>query len=70
MVTNQDYNLIETTISHFQPYYDEIITADDAQEMVNNFTGFARLLLKLEEKRKVIQAQTKGEKQCQTKNND
>ena len=59
MATNQENNLIEITISHFQPYYDEIITVDDAQEMVNNFTGFARLLLKLEGKKKVIQQQKK-----------
>ncbi len=50
--TNQSQNLIEYTIQHFQPYQEEEITAETAAEMVSNFTGFARLLLKLDEKRK------------------
>ena len=52
--TRQD-NIIDLTISHFQPYYNEKITVDEASEIVSNFTGFARLLLKLEEKRQLAQ---------------
>lgn len=53
MADNQGQNLIDYTIQHFQPYQDEEITVETATEMVTNFTGFAKLLLKLEEKRQL-----------------
>ena len=55
MATTKQDNIIDLTISHFQPYYNETITVDEASEIVSNFTGFARLLLKLEEKRQLAQ---------------
>mgnify|MGYP006916232908 FL=1 len=55
MTDNQGQNLIDNTIQHFQPFYEEKLTVETATEMVANFTGFARLLLKLEEKRQLAQ---------------
>lgn len=51
MTNNQGQNLIDSTIEHFQPFYEEKLTVEDATDMVANFSGFVRLLLKLEEKR-------------------
>jgi len=48
--TKQD-NIIDLTIKHFEPFYEEKLTVEDANEIVSNFAGFAQLLLKLEEKR-------------------
>ena len=51
-----DKKLIELTKQEFQSYYEEEITDTKACEIVDNFTGFARLLLVLDEKRqKVLQ---------------
>ena len=49
----QPNDIIEITKQHFQHYYKAEITDTDAVEMLDNFTDFARLLLKLEKKRKV-----------------
>ena len=47
----QPNDIIEITKKYFQPYYEAEITNTDAVEMLENFTGFAKLLLKLEDKR-------------------
>ena len=47
----QPNDIIEITKKYFQPYYESEITDTDAVEMLDNFSGFARLLLKLEDKR-------------------
>ncbi len=47
----QPNDIINMTKQHFQPYYEVEITDTDAVEMLENFTGFAKLLLKLEDKR-------------------
>ena len=47
----QPNDIIEITKKYFQPYYEAEITDTDAVEMLENFTGFAKLLLRLEEKR-------------------
>ena len=47
----QPNEIIEFTNRYFQPYYEAEMSDSDAVEMLDNFTGFARLLLKLEDKR-------------------
>ena len=47
----QSNDIINMTKGHFQPFYEAEISDSDAIEMLDNFTGFARLLLKLEDKR-------------------
>ena len=44
-------NLIEDTKKEFQSFYESEISEADAYEIINNFTGLAKLLLKLDEKR-------------------
>ena len=58
----QPNDIIEITKKYFQLYYESEITDTDAVEMLDNFTGFARLLLKLDEKRNAVK-QLKGEQQ-------
>ncbi len=43
-------DLINTTVQYFANYYKEF-DETDAQEVLNNFLGFANLLQKLEYKR-------------------
>ena len=40
----------DDTIKHFKLYYDNLVEVE-AVEIVQNFTGFARLMLKLDKKR-------------------
>lgn len=44
--------LINGTIKHFSKFQKKEISKAEAKEIIANFTGFARLLLKLDEKRK------------------
>ena len=43
--------LMELTKKEFQPYQKEKITDAEACEIIENFTGFAKLLLKWDERR-------------------
>ena len=57
-------NIINNTIKHFEPYYDNLAEVE-AVEVVQNFTGFARLMLKLDKKR---QEKERGANDWKTKN--
>lgn len=43
-------NFIERTKQEFQPYYEEELTDSDAEEIIDNFTGFMNLLIKWDKK--------------------
>ena len=45
-------NILNITQVHFQPYMSTELKEVDLIEICENFQGFAKLLLKLEEKRK------------------
>ncbi|MCI0413959.1 hypothetical protein L0222_14320 [bacterium] len=42
--------LLKKAIETFQPFCDRKLTMEDAQEIVENITGFARVLIEWEEK--------------------
>ena len=44
--------LINETIRHFGQFQQEPISKVEAEEIIANFTGFANLILKLDQKRK------------------
>ena len=50
-------NIIEITKSHFMPYCKKQISDGDAFEILDNFSNFAKLMLKLEAKRQNLQKQ-------------
>ena len=54
----------DDTIKHFKPYYENLVEVE-AVEIVQNFTGFARLMLKLDKKR---QEKERGANDWKTKN--
>ena len=54
----------DDTIKHFKLYYDNLVEVE-AVEIVQNFTGFARLMLKLDKKR---QEKERGANDWKTKN--
>lgn len=43
-------SFIEKTKQEFQPYYEEELTDFEAEEIINNFTGFMNLLIKWDKK--------------------
>lgn len=48
--------LIDHTLNHFQPYYEETLTEEDAIEIIDNFTGFMTLLIKCDRAKKEREA--------------
>ncbi len=46
----KDNSIIEETIKVFQPYYKEPLSNAEALEIHQNFTGFFKLLLRLDKK--------------------
>lgn len=47
----QNKELIELTKKEFGKHYQAELSDEDSQEIINNFDGFARLLIKLEQRR-------------------
>lgn len=47
----QPHNIINTTKEHFSKYVTGEMQDIDAVEIVKNFSGFAKLIIKLEQKR-------------------
>ena len=48
-------DLITYTQKHFQEYYPQKITTQEAEEILNNFIGFTKHILKLNNKRQIKQ---------------
>lgn len=51
MIKETNKKLINLTKQEFQPYYDVELTDNEACEIINNFAGYVKLLMKLEKKR-------------------
>lgn len=50
MIKQQNKELIELTKKQFGDYY-QGLSDEDAQEIIDNFGGFAKLLIELEQRR-------------------
>lgn len=51
-MTEERKNFIERTKQEFQPHYEEELSDSDAEEIIDNFTGFMNLLMKWDKKQR------------------
>lgn len=60
MTRDINKNLIELTKIEFQPYYGSELSDIDACEIINNFSGYMKLLIKLDKRRNEVKKEEKN----------